>query len=197
MRFLISIFVLIFVLSPGRLYAQAFPSEEVQIAAAVSPLPQDLQEGAAVMGYKSDGSMTMLKEGTNDMICIADNPGDDRFHAACYQLALDPFMSRGRQLASEGKSRDENRATRKAEIEAGTLSVPDGPAALYQLFGEASSLNLDTGEVSNVRPLYVMYIPYATTESTGLSSQAPMPGAPWLMDAGEPWAHIMYSPVQP
>ena len=59
---------------------------------------------------------------------------------------------------------------------------------------EAVVINLETGEVTDVRPLYVMYMPYATTESTGLSSQAPMEGAPWLMDAGLPWAHIMYSP---
>jgi len=40
-------------------------------------------------------------------------------------------------------------------------------------------------------PLYVIYIPYATVESTGLATSPVSEGAPWLMDAGKPWAHIM------
>ena len=103
-------------------------------------------------------------------------------------------MSRGRELKKEGLGRNESRETRLKEIEAGTLKMPEHPAALYQLFGGPASLNSETGEVTEVKSLYVMYMPYATTETTGLSSQAPMEGAPWLMDAGLPWAHIMYSP---
>lgn len=176
------------------LHAQSLPSAEIQIAGATAPAPEDLKDGARVLGFNEAGDMIELRAGSNDFVCLADNPFDDRFHAACYHNAMDPFMSRGRELKKEGADRNASRETRLKEIEAGTLKMPEAPAALYQLFGEASSLNLETGEVSEVRPLYVMYMPYATTETTGLSSQAPMQGAPWLMDAGLPWAHIMYSP---
>ena len=175
--------------------AQTLPSNEIQIAGAVSPAPSDLKDDARVLGYNADGDMIEIRSGSNDFTCLADNPFDDRFHAACYKNTMDAFMSRGRALKKEGKNRNESREIRLKEIEAGTLKMPEEPAALYQLFGQASSLNLETGEVSDVRPLYVMYMPYATTESTGLSTQAPMEGAPWLMDAGLPWAHIMYSPA--
>ncbi|MEM8488239.1 MAG: hypothetical protein AAF564_21995 [Bacteroidota bacterium] len=177
------------------LHAQSLPAADIQIAGATSPAPEDLKDGAQVLGFNEAGDMIELRAGNNDFICLADNPFDDRFHAACYHNTMDPFMSRGRQLKKEGADRNTSRETRLNEIEAGTLKMPEEPAALYQLFGSASSLNLETGEVSDVRPLYVMYMPYATTESTGLSSQAPMEGAPWLMDAGLPWAHIMYSPA--
>lgn len=184
------------VLFPFQAIAQELPSEAVQIAGATSPLPETMKAGAAVLGYRSgvDG-LVVLREGTNEMICLADNPTDERFQAACYARSLDPFMARGRELAKEGKKTPESREIRRQEIEAGSLKMPDGPAALYQLFGQADSFNLETGEVTNTRPLYVMYMPYATTETTGLATEAPMPGAPWLMDAGTPWAHIMYSPA--
>lgn len=177
------------------LHAQTLPAADIQIAGATSPAPADLKDGARVMGYNEAGDMIELRAGSNDFICLADNPFDDRFHAACYHNTMDPFMSRGRELKKQGADRNTSRETRLKEIEAGTLKMPEAPAALYQLFGGPTSLNLETGEVTEVRPLYVMYMPYATTESTGLSSQAPMEGAPWLMDAGLPWAHIMYSPA--
>ncbi len=182
--------------TPVGVVAQTLPSSEIQIAGAVSPLPDNLKAGAAVLGYDEAKKLIPLREGTNEMICLADNPFDDRFQAACYARTLEPFMARGRQLVAEGADRGASRDLRLKEIEAGTLKMPDAPAALYQLFGQADSFNTETGELSNVRPLYVMYIPYATTETTGLSTEPPMPGAPWLMDAGLPWAHIMYSPPQ-
>lgn len=173
---------------------QSLPPADIQIAGAVSPLPGNLKDGARVLGYSASHELITLREGTNEMICIADDPRDDRFHAACYAKSLEPFMARGRELAGEGKDRGASRQIRKEEIEAGTLKMPDGPAALYQVFGQSDSFDTTSGEVTDVRPLYVIYMPYATTESTGLSSEPPMPGAPWLMDAGMPWAHIMYSP---
>lgn len=186
--------VCLFLLATTPLIAQV-PSNEIQIAGATAPAPADLKAEARVLGYNADGEMIELRAGSNDFTCLADNPFDERYHAACYHNTIDPFMARGRELRAEGMGRDAIRAKRLEEIEAGTLKMPGAPAALYQLFGSANSLNQETGEVSEVRPLYVMYMPYATTESTGLSSQAPMEGAPWLMDAGLPWAHIMYSPA--
>ena len=186
--------VFLLVLTPTDQAKAQTMSDAVQVASAITPLPASMQQNATVMGYNSDGELVMLREGSNEMMCLADIPGDERFHVACYDKRLDPFMSRGRALSAEGKGRQESRDIRQAEIEAGTLSIPDGPAALYQLFGGPTSLNTETGEVSEVNPLYVVYIPYATPESTGIGEDAPMPGAPWLMDAGLPWAHIMYAP---
>jgi hypothetical protein len=39
----------------------------------------------------------------------------------------------------------------------------------------------------------VIYLPFATAESTGLSLKA-SPGAPWLMYPGTAGAHIMINP---
>ena len=47
--------------------------------------------------------------------------------------------------------------------------------------------------MTGARPLYVVYIPFATAESTGLSA-TPAPGTPWIMFPGTPKAHIMFVP---
>ena len=41
---------------------------------------------------------------------------------------------------------------------------------------------------------YVIYTPFATTESTGLPSKPHAKGMPWLMDPGTYSAHIMVGP---
>ena len=167
-------------------------SVEHEIAAAIAPLPDEYRDGAAVFGYR-DGGLVSLREGTNEMICLADQPGDERFHVACYHASLEPFMERGRALRKEGKSQEDVRKIREEEARAGSLKMPDRPAALYSLTGDATAFDASTGSVNGASRLYVVYMPYATEAETGLSS-VPAPGKPWLMDPGKPWAHIMLMP---
>jgi hypothetical protein len=175
--------------------AQVPPAAD-QIAAAVLAAPADLRDAATVLGYDPEGHLITLREGSNEIICLADEPGDDRFHVACYHRDLEPFMARGRELRMQEAPRDEVQRIRLEEIEAGKLRMPDQPTALYSLTGPADSFDAATGTVSGASPLYVVYIPYATPESTGLSP-APLPGVPWIMNPGTPWAHIMISPPRP
>ncbi len=167
-------------------------SVEHQIAEAVSPLPETLRGGAAVLRYGDGyGRMVVLREGTNTMICLADDPMREGFHTACYHESLGPFMARGRELRAQGKNGGERRAIRIAEIEAGTLTMPDHPAALYSLTGEEGIFDPATGTAPGAAGLYVVYVAYATEESSGISAR-PAAEGPWLMGAGTAWAHIMY-----
>lgn len=169
------------------------PSPEKQIEAAVSPAPADMKEGATVLGYNNDGELVTLREGTNELICLADDPNADRFHVACYFKELEPFMKRGRELRKQGLSREEIMEIRKQEIESGELFWPEKPMALYSLSGSENGYNYSTNQLNSASPLYVVYIPYATEESTGIATKPASEGAPWLMNPGEPWAHIMIS----
>src|SRR5690606_40281405 len=56
--------------------------------------------------------------------------------------------------------------------------------------------NTETGEVTNGYLRYVVYIPYATAESTGLPLKPDVPGMPWIMDPGTHRAHIMINPAK-
>lgn len=172
--------------------AQSPPPSEQQIQAAVAALPEALQDGARVLGYSSDGALTTLREGTNGLVCLSDTPGDDRFHVACYHASLEPFMEAGRTLRAEGHGSAAVDSIRQVRIEAGTLSMPDHPAALYTLTGPAGSFDAETGTVDGASPRYVIYAPFETGETTGLPTQ-PQGTMPWLMEPGKPWAHIMIS----
>jgi hypothetical protein len=163
-----------------------------QIAAAVSPLPAELRADATVLGRSESGELRPLRSGAGPMICLAPDPAQAEFHAACYHRSLEPFMARGRALRARGLAGDQVDSARFAEIAAGTLVMPAHPAALYSLFG--GTVDRETGAVSGAKPLVVVYVAGATTESTGLPAR-PVGGGPWIMSAGSPRAHIMFVPT--
>lgn len=162
-----------------------------QIVAAVTAAPAELRDGAAVLGYDASKKLVELRKGTNDMVCLADDPNAEQFHVACYHKALEPFMARGRSLRAEGVKGEQVDTARFKEIKAGTLKMPTAPSALYTLTGPPTSFDPASGKVTGARWLYVVYIPGATTASTGLTEK-PAPGVPWIMFPGTPKAHIMF-----
>jgi manganese oxidase len=174
--------------------AQAkLPTPEQQIAAAVLPLPEGMRAGATVLGYRKEGELSELRKGTNGMTCLADDPALAPFHVACYHESMEPFMARGRALRAEGITGDQVDTVRFREVDEGRLKMPTDPAALWSLSGPPGSWDPATNEVKGGRPLYVIYIPFATEASTGLPA-VPAQGIPWIMFPGTPKAHIMFVP---
>ncbi len=165
---------------------------EQQVASAILAAPEDRRGGAEVLGYDSQGKLVTLRKGTNDLICLADKPGDPRFSIACYHKDLEPFMARGRDLESQGiAGNDRNEKYRWKEIKEGTLKMPREPRMLYVLNGKG--FDSATGTITNPSLRWVLYWPFATAETTGLPTR-PRRGEPWLMDAGTAGAHVMISP---
>ncbi|MFQ5349910.1 MAG: hypothetical protein ACE5EG_05650 [Thermoanaerobaculia bacterium] len=167
----------------------------LQIAGALSAAPEDRREGATVLGYSPAGELVTLRAGTNELLCLADRPGDDRFHVACYHRSLEPYMRRGRELRAEGVESAESFRIRHEEADAGALEMPQAPAALYNLGGPLSILDPATGKVDGGHWVWVVYTPWATEEGTGLPTTPQAPGAPWIMRPGTASSHIMI--VQP
>ena len=172
------------------IYAQE--SRQTQIAAAVLAAPENTRDGAKVYGY-IDGKWAVLREGTNKMVCIADNPGKEGFSVACYHADLDPFMERGRQLKAAGKERQEIFDIREEEVKDKKLHMPER-TTLHILSGKDAYYDAESGKVEKGNFRWVIYIPYSTAESTGLPLAPPSQGAPWLMDPGTHRAHIMITP---
>jgi hypothetical protein len=173
---------------------QAAPTPDVQIAAAVQAAPEDRRAAATVLGYDAAGAVVTLRQGTNDIVCLADNPKDTNFSVACYHKDLEPFMARGRELTSKGVSSKEREETRWKEIESGAINMPREPRTLHVLTG--SGFDAAAGTVTDAYLRWVVYTPFATPETTGLPIR-PVPGGPWLMFPGTPTAHIMISPPRP
>lgn len=192
------IIIPLFIVLPMTYAQQKQPKilpREVQIKAAVMAAPEDKRAGAKVYGYTPDGEFTVLREGTNDFICLAPDikQSGSYLYTYAYPKSLDPFMARGRELIAEGK-RSERDAIREAEIKAGKLHMPKGPSTLYGYWGKAENLNPETGEILDAKRRYVIYIPYAKAEDLGLPNKPDAPGIPWLMDEGTYKAHIMINP---
>ena len=170
-------------------------TEEEMIATALLAAPEASRAGARVLGYGPDGEVVTLREGTNEFICLADDPTRDGFSAACYHRDLEPFMARGRALRAEGKSAQEIFATREAEAKAGSLDMGPAGTTLHVYSGPEARYDPATGEVPGATYRYVVYMPFATAASTGLPEAPIAPNHPWIMDPGTHRAHIMISPV--
>ena len=178
----------------GYAQSSAVPSKEVQVKTAVLAAPEALREKALVYGYSEKGEFMMLREGSNEMVCIADDPTQAGLNVSCYHKDLEPFMARGRDLKKEGKNFKEVFDIREAEVKSGKLFMPKQPTSLFVYSAKDEEFNKTTGEVTNGNLRYVVYIPYATAESTGLPLKPEAPGMPWIMDPGTHRAHIMINP---
>ena len=175
---------------PSAAFAQ---TAEQQIAAALQAAPDDRRAGAVVMGYDAKGAFVQLRPGTNDLICLADNPKVEGFSVACYHKDLEPFMARGRALTAQGITDDDVRdTTRFKEIAAGTLKMPKEPRLLYVTTGK--SYDAAANQIAEAYTRWVIYVPFATAETTGLPVKPVPGGAPWLMNPGTGGAHIMINP---
>ena len=173
--------------------AKRIPPASQQIASAVLALPEELRAGAAVLGYSPEGKFVPLREGKNEMICLASDPSADGFHVSCYHKSMEPFMARGRELRAQGVKGPQVDTVRFAEVKSGKIKMPTQPAVLYQIFAKAGSYDAVANKVSGGESLYVVYMPFATAASTGLSPK-PQQGTPWIMFPGTPKAHIMFTP---
>jgi hypothetical protein len=167
---------------------------EQQILSAIQAAPMVSRDLASVYGYNEQGEFELLRQGSNAIICIADDPNKDGYEVVAYHKSLEPFMARGRELTKEGKNRDEKEKIREEEAIANVLRMPDVPAALHIYFGENGYYDIKENKIKNSRYRYVVYTPFATAETTGLGLQPNKEGHPWLMFPGKYNAHIMISP---
>lgn len=169
-------------------------SDEALIATALMAAPEKSRSECTVIGYNMAGEFVTFREGSNEFIVLVDNPKLGGFNAACYHKDLEPFMARGRALKAEGKSQEEIFAIREAEVKSGKLKMTTG-STLHIYYGPNSVYNPATSEVDGAKLRYVVYMPFATTKTTGLPDSPSAPNHPWLMDAGTHKAHIMISPL--
>ena len=192
----LNILILVAILPILTIAQNVIPSAEIQIKAAVLSAPANKRDSAAVYGYSPAGEWTLLRKGLNEMICLADDPSQPGFNVSCYHIDLEPFMKRGRELKKLKKSGQEIFDTREKEAKEGKLQMPKQPASLFVYSAKDEDFNRQTGEVKNGYLRSVVYIPYATAESTGLPLKPEAPGMPLIMHPGTHGAHIMINPAK-
>ncbi|WP_299335050.1 hypothetical protein [uncultured Psychroserpens sp.] len=173
---------------------KAIDSNEALIATALMAAPEKSRANCKVIGYNMAGEFVTLREGNNEFIVLADNPNQDGFNAACYHKDLEPFMARGRALRAEGKTGQEIFAIREAEMKSGQIKIAPG-STLHIYYGSKTMYDPETSKVEGAQLRYVVYLPWATSESTGLPEIPMATNHPWIMNPGTHRAHIMISPL--
>src|SRR5918993_1363476 len=116
------------VLSSLVLAAQ-IPSKDIQIKTALLAAPEEQRAGAMVYGFDEKNEFVVLRKGTNETVCLADDPAQNGLNVSCYHKDLEPFMERGRVLKKEGKTFQEIFDMRESEVKSGKLSMPKQPTA--------------------------------------------------------------------
>ena len=155
---------------------------EEKISQAIKALPESMRAGASVVEYDAMGYRTVLREGTNSLVCEPDDPTVEGFRVTCYHQNRIARLNFERQLAASGKSAEEVFQTRSAKVDAGELPLPVAGQMGYFLGG--------ANEASAV-PTRSVRLPYATAASTGLPTGTDESEGVWLMQAGTNRAHIM------
>jgi hypothetical protein len=79
-------------------------------------------------------------------------------------------------------------------MKAGELEIPTG-ATLHIYYGAKTMYDPETSKVEGAQLRYVVYMPWATSESTGLPEAPIAPNHPWIMNPGTHRAHIMIMPI--
>ncbi|WP_179319469.1 hypothetical protein [Winogradskyella helgolandensis] len=173
---------------------QAITTDDALIATALMAAPEASRSGCKVIGYNMAGEFVTLKEGDNEFIVLADDPNKNGFSAACYHKDLEPFMARGRALKAEGKKHQEIFDIREEEMKAGKFNITSG-ATLHIYSGPKAEYDPETAKVDGAKLRYVVYLPWATSASTGLPEAPVASNHPWIMNPGTHRAHIMISPL--
>ena len=80
-------------------------------------------------------------------------------------------------------------------MKSGKLKMGKAGSTLHLYFGPSTQYDPETAIVDSANYRYVVYMPWATSESTGLPEVPIAPNHPWIMNPGSHKAHIMITPV--
>ncbi len=163
-------------LLPAAIAAQTTNDEKVQIAEAVLAAPEALRNGAAVIVRDANGTPSVVREGTNGLVCEPDGPGPG-FAVECYHKSFQGVADWIHQRIAAGA-----RSFEDMFVDGGPRTEVSPGAMQYGLVGPTRQ-----DAVQKVS----IHLPYATSGSTGLSIEERSDG-PWLMWSGTRAAHIMF-----
>jgi hypothetical protein len=155
------------------------------IAKAVLPLPEDLRASASIYVYDEKGDRKILRAGSNMVECMPKDP--ETGFTRCYnKITADRRDFEAKLKARKMPEKDIDAAMDKATKEGKIKPAPYG-VINYRY----------TDDDKRIKLLWIMAVPNATPEMTGVSTVSQQAaalkgkGLPWMMLPGTPGAHIM------
>ena len=167
----------------ANLSMAADPSDAQRIEEATAALPESLRAGASVVMIDTDGHKQVLRPGSNGFVCSPDKPAPG-FKVACVEATVNGFFAAVRPIVAQATSKAERRELIDAAIEKGVIKIPTPGSRNYVLSGP---------DRQRAKLLLTIFLPGATAESTGLSTERS--DGTWLMCPGSPGAHIMVGDI--
>jgi hypothetical protein len=162
---------------PAAVEAQ---SADAEIARAVAAAPARSQADATVISLDDDGSVVVLRQGSNGILCW-DETSSEGFSATCTSEGNRARVEQNFEFNNSGGTREEIQAL-FAEAEAnGTRAVSEFGTIYY---------HLDGADQASARSHISIVVPFATAESLGLPDSGRNDGV-WIMNAGTSTAHLM------
>jgi hypothetical protein len=178
-------------------------SRAAEIRFAVLPLPEGLRAGATVMGMDSTHRPVVLRQGSNDMVCMRVVPGEAPWDARCYEATIARLIFRAGELVMSGVTIDSVGPRIEAETKAGTLALPKQPAAAYRALGPANAYDPSTGVATGQMQIWhALHMPFATAEAMGLPDESTVSieeraRTPYVVASGTWWSHVMIQHAAP
>lgn len=152
-----------------------------EIKRATSPLPAALRDGATVISYDGKGLPHVVRQGTNHIFCV-DNSTPDAFNIGCrgdVTRAASDFQALEK---AQGKDAKAITADTDAAYASGKLSRPPVGTMTYSRAGKSEA---------EARVMWRMLMPNVKGEDLGLPVSRVNSSSPWMMNSGQPGAHIM------
>ena len=160
-------------------------SQDYDLELASIPLAKGARPQATVVRFDELGDFEVLREGSNNLFCIADEPGDDRFSVECHPKAMMTYLER-KQKRALSDNKDELDRLIAEDIRTGTLAFPVGARSMFV----SGSINTSTGVPDSVRVWDELAVPFANEEQTGITTEDAGMDL-WLMGEDSHRAHIM------
>jgi len=175
-------FALAATLAPAALSAQT-PQETID--RAVLAAPARLRADATVLDLKKDGTIGVLRQGKNGLICWNNTgrPGyDTPVDVECTVEANLPRLQENHAFQMAGGSKEEIQARFDKAEKDKTRKVSQYGSIYYRLRGQT---------LENAMTHTNIAVPFATSASLGGLPDKNGTGMLWLMQPGTSYAHLM------
>ncbi|MCZ6754366.1 MAG: hypothetical protein O7E49_03540 [Gemmatimonadetes bacterium] len=162
-------------------------AEDKEIALARSAAP-DVVSADATIWVLRNGEYAIAVRGSNANHCFVSRSMPQSLEPVCYDeegaATVLPWEFKYFELRTSGKSEEEREAALAKAIGSGELRAPGRPSMSYMLSSAQRLFDPESGRsAGNWKPHLMLYIPYLTDESIGLSAgletlQVSRPGTP-------------------
>lgn len=176
----------------GTDYVRLAEDEEIALARSAAP---EVVSAEATVWVLRNGEFAVAVRGSNANHCFVQRSMPHSLEPVCYDKEAAATVLRWEfehfALRTSGVSQQELEARLAEALGSGELRAPRRPAMSYMLSSGQRLYDPESGRsAGNWKPHLMLYVPYLTMESIGLSGVGEAPGL-MVFRPGTPMAHLI------